>query len=377
MKVAPQTCRGLTSPPGESLRFFCAAVMALNGSNAMDEYALKVLLEKARHSIRDKARATEIRQNRGVEPGRFILFHAAMSFCSQKVRATLAQKGITFESNEMLILGSRDPATGALTPAENFAPDYVRLRLRGGSELGLRLVEDYSGLSSVSTIGLDACAVPTLVDVKEGKVIVDSIRICMHIDQAVPGSSPLVPADATKLLMMQRQLHAVDVTPHPALLYGFHPEDDARPELLKQAMVPVYDDKVEALERLVAENRDDADLLRAYEAKIAKEKGGKAVRHDAQFQHAVRGRARETLLRLAQDLEASRTAWLCGPEITLADLFWAVSLVRLTYLGLDTLWRDLPSVRNYYLELVRLPAIKQEVIRATIESMPASSHLAM
>lgn len=343
----------------------------------MDEYPLGTLLEKARLGIADKARAGEIRLNRGVEPGRFVLFHAAMSFCSQKVRATLAQKGIAFESNEMLILGSRDPATGVLTPAENYAPDYVRLRLRGGCDQELKLAGDYSGLSSVSTVGLDACAVPTLVDLKEGKVIVDSVRICLHIDQAVPHESPLVPTDTERAAMMQRQLHAVDVTPHPALLYGFHPEDDARPAMLKQAMVRVYDDKVEALERLMAENNDDAALLGAYAAKIAKERGGKAVRHDADFQHAVRARARDTLLGLAQELDASPADWLCGPEITLADLFWAVSLVRLRYLGLDSLWRDLPSIRNYYLELVRLPSVQQEVIRATIESMPPSAHLTM
>ena len=46
----------------------------------------------------------------------------------------MAQRGAAFESNEMLILGHRR-ADGTLIPAENYAADYVRLRLQGRSAL--------------------------------------------------------------------------------------------------------------------------------------------------------------------------------------------------------------------------------------------------
>jgi 2,5-dichlorohydroquinone reductive dechlorinase len=299
-----------------------------------------------------------------------------MSLCSQKVRATLVQKNAAFESNEMLIIGSRDEA-GRLTPAENYAPDYVRLRLLGGKSGEFGLASSYSGMSSVSAAGLDACAVPTLVDLVEARVIVDSVLICEHIGKALPGASSLLPADPDGLAIMRRQLDAVDITPHPGLLYRFHPENDSRPELLRQAMLSVYDDKAEALERLVAENSTDSELVAAYKAKMSKEAGGKAVRFNREFQEFNLSRAREVLANLENDLAGMKADWLCGPDVSLADLFWAVSLVRLTYLGLSWLWSDLPSVEGYYSKLISLPSVRQEVIKATIERMPPSKYLTL
>ncbi|NOV19685.1 glutathione S-transferase family protein [Ensifer adhaerens] len=341
----------------------------------MDRSKLEAMIELAQQGIVEKSRVGKIRNPNGDSKGRFVLFHAAMSFCSQKVRATLAQRGAAFKSNEMLILGRRLP-DGTLIPAENYSPDYVRLRLRGREVMKGPLVEAYSGISSVSAAGLDPCAVPTLVDLDTAEVIVDSLRICIHIDAVLPGSNRLIPVDPRQLKNVRRQLRAVDLTPHPGLLYGFHPEDDRRPEPIKQAMSSVYEEKIEALNSLIKANEDDSELAAAYQAKIAKEAGGRDLRRDPGFQIKLRDTTRKILLGLDADLRQNQYDWLCAPHLTLADLFWGVSLVRLKYLGLASLWGDLPTIDAYLERLLELPSIQSEVLASTISSMPPSDHLA-
>jgi 2,5-dichlorohydroquinone reductive dechlorinase len=298
-----------------------------------------------------------------------------MSFCSQKVRATLSQLGAAYESNEMLILASRD-RKGTLIAAENYGADYVRLRRYGQVPGQGFLAESYSGMSSVSACGLDACAVPTLVDLDTGEVIVDSLRICVHIDTVFRGSEPLMPAAMEDRQRVLRQLEAVDLTPHPGLLYGFNPDGDRRPPLIKDAMKTVYDEKLQTLGALIVRHSDHLELVEAYQAKISKESGGKALQYDPAFQAAIRKSTRDRLVQLNLDLQQSNTDWLCCDSLTLADIFWGVSLVRLRYLGLGMLWDDLPLVDAYYRMVTSLQSIRDEVVSATIASMPPSAYLA-
>jgi len=69
-----------------------------------------------------------------------------MSICSQKSRTTLLEAGLEFGSNEVLII----PPVN-----ENYAPDYVRLRLASAVARTTPLVESYSGHTAVSTEGFD------------------------------------------------------------------------------------------------------------------------------------------------------------------------------------------------------------------------------
>jgi 2,5-dichlorohydroquinone reductive dechlorinase len=339
----------------------------------MDRAILEAMIAKARKGILTDGKAEQRGNPTGTANGRFVLFHAGMSFCSQKVRAVLAQKGIAFESNEMIIIGSRNPATGIVTAAENFYPDYVRLRLRG-RDRNKMLVNGYTGSSSVSAQGLDPCAVPTLVDLVEGRVIVDSARICQHIDGAIE-DVPLTPRVGREAEMMRKQIAAVDNTPHPALLYGFHPDNDTRPQLIQEGMTTAYIDKIDALTKLIAENSADAELVEAYQAKIVKESAGKAVSRDEVFQRNARSKVRAILERFSHDIADRDSVWICGNDLTLADLFWGVSLVRLQYLGLGHLWSDLTSLQGFYSRITSLASIRNEVINSTLKSMPPSDHL--
>ncbi len=309
------------------------------------------------------------------EAPRFELYHAGLSICSQKVRTVLAEKNAAYASHEMSILNSRGIYSDELTPAENYSSHYVRLRLHGARELGLELARGHTGVSSVETEGFDACVVPTLVDHKNGRVIVDSKRICEYLDRELPDTNRLIPEDPAMAKAVLHQVSIVDQTPLPALLYGFHPEDDPRPDFIKDKMVGVYDLKVEALEQLIAANSDDAEVVEAYHAKISKEQGGKNLQHDAGFQNTTRIQTQDIINGLDEQLSSHEYAWVCGSEFTMADLCWGVSLYRMHWQGLASLWQDLPRVHEYTRGLYQRPSLWNAVIRFP-SPMPESPHTA-
>ena len=172
-----------------------------------------------------------------------------------------------------------------------------------------------------------------------------------------------------------KQVAIVDATPHPAVLYGFHPDDDQRPDFIKHVMSDVYDLKVEALEQLIEENTADTELVAAYRAKIAKEVAGKGLAHDAKVQHAVRAEVQGIIDNLDRQLESTANPWICGSEFTLADIVWGISLYRLQWLGLGQLWEDLPRVLDYADRVYHRPSVWGDVINFP-SPMPPSPHTA-
>lgn len=329
----------------------------------------------ARLTAAFNAELTDERRNRvvGAAAGtntRFELYHAGFSVCSQKVRAVLAEKKIPYTSHELSILNSRGIYSDKLTPAENYSPNYVRLRLLGGKGRGLRLATGYSGRSSVDTEGFDACVVPTLIDHDQGRVIVDSKVICEYLDSQT--EPKLIPDHPELKSAVMRQLDIVDKTPQPALLYGAHPDDDQRPEFIKQAMAKSYDLKLEALETLLEENRHDVELNAAYSSKIAKEKAGQKMLADGNNVVAMRNETQSIITALDGQL-ASSGPWICGDQFTLADLAWAINLYRMKWLGVASLWQSLPQVEQYSRRLYHRPSIWSAVLKFP-SPMPESPH---
>jgi glutathione S-transferase len=305
---------------------------------------------------------------------RFELYHAGLSVCSQKVRAVLAEKAVAYASHELSILNSKGIYSEELTPAENYSPNYVRLRLLGGKQLGLSSFAClHTGRSSVETEGFDACVVPTLVDLEKGKVIVDSKKIVEYLDREIPTATALIPDELSLREAVMEQVSIVDTTPQPALLYGFHPDDDQRPDFIKKGMKGVYELKVEALEALISANIDDAEVVEAYRGKISKEKAGKLLANDAATQYAIRAEAQEIINGLDKQLAAHANPWVCGSTFTMADLTWAVNLYRMQWLGVGSLWKNLPRVQEYARLLYKRPSIWNAVIKFP-SPMPESPH---
>ena len=340
----------------------------------MEDSTLASLVDSVNAELADPKRNRIVPGSDG-QPIRFELYHAGLSICSQKVRAVLAEKQAGYVSHELVILNSKGIYSDELTPAENYSSNYVRLRLHGAKKFGLELAAGYTGRSSVETEGFDACVVPTLLDRAKDTVVVDSKRICEYLDQELPDPIRLIPEDQAQAEAVLRQVAIVDQTPQPALLYGFHPDDDQRPEFIKAKMVDVYDLKIEALESLIAANSDDPELVQAYQSKIAKELSGKQVAHDAKFQNDVRAETRDILQGLEDQLAKNTGPWLVGSGFTLADLTWGINLYRLHWLGLSSLWKDLPRVQGYASRLYRTPSLWNAVIRFP-SPMPESPHTA-
>lgn len=114
---------------------------------------------------------------------RFEVFHGANSICSQKVRTVLAHHQIAYLSHPLSLYGG-----------QTYIPNHVRLRMIGCDALGMPLMTTHEGSTSVTAGGCDPAVVPTLIDWETEKVIVDSKRICLYLDEQVPLSQRLCPA---------------------------------------------------------------------------------------------------------------------------------------------------------------------------------------
>ena len=269
---------------------------------------------------------TDVDMNRVIGSGtpRFELYHFAFSLCSQKVRTCLAEKNATFVAHDINL---QMPQLG------NYDPGYVRLRL--AADPGTDFATDYTGRSSVSTEGFDPAVVPTLVDHAAGIVVVDSVAICRHIDRVTEPADTLVPFDLAEDI--DRELAIVDATPHVAALYGAHPDGDFRPERLRKGMPGVHDRKIAKIKAAREIVLSDAALVAAYDAKTEKEEAARAfVASPDQMRASV-----NEMLSIVADLDArfaDGREWVCGDRFTLADVFWAVSLFRMKWLGMSFAW---------------------------------------
>lgn len=84
---------------------------------------------------------------------------------------------------------------------------------------------------------------------------------------------------------------------------------------------------------------DDPSLAVAYEAKILKERSAERFVHD--------------------DRSMGAAIEVCGDRFTLADVFWAISLYRLKWLGMRRLFggdRACPQVFGYAERVLKCPS---------------------
>ena len=298
----------------------------------------------------------EMNRTVGEDTPQFELYHFALSLCSQKVRACLAEKNASFAAHDINL---QMPLLG------NYDPGYVRLRLQGQPDTGF--ATGYTGQSSVASEGFDPAVVPTLVDLTKGKVVVDSLAICRHIDQVVAPERSLIPADLQSCI--DAELQIIDATPHVAVLYGAHPEVDFRPERLRKGMPGVHDRKITKIKTARDSVADDPGMVAAYEAKIAKEEAGKAFISTPDQMRGAVDDILQIIVALETRLQDGRQ-WICGDRLTLADVCWAVSLFRLKWLGMSFAWegkhvlndQPCPAVADYGARLFARPTFKTAII---------------
>lgn len=283
---------------------------------------------------------------------RFELFHAANSICSQKVRVVLAQHALPYTSNAM-----------GIRTGETYLPAFVRLRMAACHLAGLPLVSSHSGSTAVDTDGCDPAVVPLLVDWQERKLIVDSKRICIHIDQAAASDARLRPAALAPSI--DEELAVVDGLPNYQMLVGNAPEArGVGSSPMAGTGVKFAIGKTERCDRYLAEFSHDEALQRAYRAKRAKEAVAAEKLFSPEAMLAAYDKAEAACARLEQRLAAGRSAWLFGERATLADLFWAVELLRMKNLGAHSFWAGgaLPQVSAFVQRCEAHAAIRSAVL---------------
>lgn len=278
---------------------------------------IEQLVEAANHPLTDP----DLNRMVGAGDPCFELYHFALSVCSQKVRACLAEKRAAYFSRDINV----QPG--------NYHPDYVRLRLAGRGDRPL--VGGYTGRSAASTEGFDPAVVPTLVDLTKKRVVVDSAAICAHIDSAVEPAGSLMPR--MFLPTIEQEIAIVDATPHVAILYGAHPDGDFRPERIRKSMPGIHNRKIAKLEAALEQVAGDAELTEAFEAKIAKETAAREFVATPKMMVEAVNEMIAIVAALDKRLSDGRT-WICGEAFTLADILWAVSLFRMQWIGMAFCW---------------------------------------
>jgi 2,5-dichlorohydroquinone reductive dechlorinase len=313
------------------------------------QLSLETLVSETRHALSSEGEL--LFDNRKARP-RFELFHAADSICSQKVRTVLAYHGLGHIAHTM------DMSRG-----QTYLPSHVRLRMIGCETLGLSLMTTHDGSTSVTTGGCDPAVVPTLVDWQLEKVIIDSKRICIFLDDLQPDAARLRPQLLSAII--DSELAIVDNLPNYQMLNGRPPVDDLRPQSCRgKTGVDVASKKVERLDRYLTDFADDETLAKAYGAKRSKElKGGQQL-FTAEAMRAAYAKAKSACESLELTLEHSSSQWTLGDSLTMADLFWAIELLRMKNLGAAYMWEGgrLPAVETFVSLVESLPSIRSAVL---------------
>ena len=286
------------------------------------------------------------------------IYHAPNSICSQKVRAVLAQKRRSYVSHIMDIFAG-----------DTYDPAYVRVRLSGCRSSSMPLSSAHLGTTSVAASGCDACVVPTWVSDDGQRVVVDSLRIARELDRIDPVAPGGLVPDALAA-DIDEQISIVDNLPNYQLLAV---------RVAKSAEGKINNvfaqSKVDRCDKLMADHADDADLCEAYAAKRSKE----SVAADRLFTEDAMARASvamaDAIASFERQLARADDRYIFGDTITLADLFWAVELVRCEDVGCAHLWAGdrAPHVGAYYMRMCAEPAIAHAVLdwpRARLKSKP-------
>ncbi|WP_397473272.1 glutathione S-transferase family protein [Pusillimonas sp.] len=282
---------------------------------------------------------------------RFELFHAPNSICSQKVRVVLAHHNIPYRSHQLNIF-----------EGQTYLPGNVRLRLIGCAALGGSLVTGHTGSTSVAQGGCDPAVVPTLVDWQTRRVLVDSKHICLYIDQtAAPGASLRPPKLKAAI---DAELDFVDNMPNYQMLAGTPPGEDHRPESRRKSNgVGFAMSKVERCDHYLAKFANDPDLVRGYSAKRSKELDAAQRLFTPEAMRTAYDKAEAGCARLEERLKSGER-WVAGDEITMADLYWGVELLRMKNMAVESFWANgaRPAVAAYVERVESIPAIRSAVV---------------
>jgi glutathione S-transferase len=225
-----------------------------------------------------------------------VLYNAAQSTCSQKVRLSLWEKGLAFEEVKL-----------DLFQGDQLTAEYKRLNPNG--------------------------VVPTLVH--NDQVIIDSSVILEYLDDLFP-EVELRPETALARAQMRVWLRFFEEVPVPAI----------RIPSYNRVFLRHYQNMTEEEFLAVAEKKT---LRKDFFLKM-----GRTGYSEAEMTQAM-GKLSSTIQRMEQTL-ANGGPWLMG-EYSQADISIIPVIMRMEDLGLGYLWGDCPSVADWFDRYRQRPAL--------------------
>ena len=232
------------------------------------------------------------------------LYHNDMSTCAQKVRFTLAEKGVAWVGRHLDLRG-RDQQH----------PDYLKLNPNG--------------------------VVPTLVH--DGFVVIESTVINEYVDDAFDGPA-LKPSDAPSRARMRLWTKQLDE--------GLHADTG----VLSGCIAFRYQN----LERGAAE----VEALLAHTPNPAKRERNRDIIYNGVesglFKDSVK-RFDALLARMEQTLSAS--PWLAGDTFSIAECAYAPYLTRLDHLQMAAMWANRPHLADWYARIRARPGYHEAFVQ--------------
>lgn len=228
------------------------------------------------------------------------LYHSAYSTCSQKVRLTLAEKGLKYTSNEL-----------SFAKQEQLDPDYLRINPNG--------------------------VVPTLVDGDD--IITDSSVIVEYLEEAYP-TPALSPSDTVARANMRVWLRFMEEVPTKAV----------RIPSFQRVFLPTL--------RLIkrrsgfAKDTDQRTLRKGFYGKMNKGQGFSDPEIEESNHHL-----RMTVERIEKALADG--PWVLGNQLTLVDLTLAPLMDRMLDLGCLEFFEDAPKTLDWMARLQARPSYDQ------------------
>lgn len=219
------------------------------------------------------------------------LYEFANSVCCQKVRVTMAEKGLDWSSRQINLFRN-----------EQYDPAYLRLNPAG--------------------------VVPTLV--VDDDVVTESTLICEYLDERYP-DPPLMPTGA---------LDRARVRMWPKMI-----DDGLHEGVGAISFAAMFRERMRAMtpEQREGRFRNNGNARRGAQIRATYELGARAP----QVEQAVIGFDR--LFGRLETTLAERGPWIAGDRVTLADIALMPYVGRLHYMGLLDCWtRDRPLVRAWW-----------------------------
>ena len=219
------------------------------------------------------------------------LYQFGNSVCAQKVRITMVEKGLDWETHEINLFAS-----------EQYSPEYLKINPKG--------------------------VVPTLV--ADGQSIIESTLICEYLDETYPNPS-LMPRDPYGRSQMRLWSKAVD----EGLFEGI--VELSFSAMFRQRMQGMTDEQRSVRFSNVGDPRRRDRFLSTYHDGVS----SPYVYHGiAAYEKAFKT--------MESDLSDGRS-WLMGEQFTLADINLIPLIARLYYLGLLDIWAfKRPLVREWW-----------------------------